>query len=45
MTADLLAAAALLGAAVVVAAIAAGVGMILGGRLDARLEREEEPRD
>jgi len=30
------------GLALVVAVLAAGVGMILGGRLDARLEREED---
>jgi len=42
MTSDLVAVVALVGLALVVAVLAAGVGMILGGRLDARLEREED---
>lgn len=42
MTSDLVAVVALVGPALVVAVLAAGVGMIVGGRLDARLEREED---
>jgi len=42
MTSDLVAVVALVGLALVVAVLAAGVGMIVGGRLDARLEREED---
>ena len=45
MSADLLAVLALGAMAIVVAAAAIRVGIILGGRLDARLEREEDEPD